>query len=92
MPIEARRQYLIAIVERYKKANRKQKSVILTEFCEVCGYNRKYAILILNTDPKEGPKKPKPERPPKYDEVFAECLKTIWKATGRICSKKLIVA
>ena len=27
MPIEARREYLIAIIERYKKANRKQKSV-----------------------------------------------------------------
>ncbi len=47
MPIEARREYLKAIIERYQKASRKQKSVILTEFCEVCGYNRKYAILIL---------------------------------------------
>lgn len=92
MPIEARKQYLIAIVERYKKANRKQKSVILTEFCEVCGYNRKYAILILNSEAKDPSSKTKPGRPSKYDEAFAECLKAIWEATGRICSKKLRAA
>jgi hypothetical protein len=92
MPIEARRHYLIAIVERYKKANRRQKSAILSEFCEVCGYNRKYAILILNADPKESIKRTKPGRRSKYDDVFAECLKTIWEATGRICSKKLKAA
>lgn len=92
MPIEARRQYLIAIQERYKKATRKQKSVILTEFCEVCGYNRKYAILILKRDPNKSVKKSKPGRPAKYDEAFGKSLKEVWENTGRICSKKLKAA
>jgi hypothetical protein len=92
MPIEARKQYLIAILERYKKASRRQKSVILTEFCEVCGYNRKYAILILNSEPKVEGSRSKPGRPSKYNTAFTECLKTIWEATGRICSKKLKAA
>jgi hypothetical protein len=92
MPIEARKQYLIAIAERYKKASRHQKSVILSEFCEVCGYNRKYAILILNAGPRLNGVKSKPGRPSKYDESFADCLKLIWEATGRICSKKLKAA
>lgn len=92
MPIEARRQYLIAIVERYQRAGRKQKSVILNEFCQVCGYNRKYAILILKSDPHKKINKLKPGRPAKYDEVFGKCLKEIWELTGRICSKKLKAA
>ena len=92
MPIEARKQYLRAIIERYKKASRREKNIILNEFCEVCKYNRKYAILILNTDPKLTGKKLKPGRPSKYDEAFTVCLKEVWESTGRICSKKLKAA
>ncbi len=36
MPKEARKAYLEAIRERYKKSSRRQKSVILSEFCQVC--------------------------------------------------------
>ncbi len=89
MPIEARRAYLKAISERYKKASRREKNLILNEFCEVCEYNRKYAILILNGDHLSRERKCKPGRPSQYDEAFSACLKEIWEATGRICSKKL---
>lgn len=92
MPIEARRQYLIAIRERYKKATRRQKTAILNEFCEVCGYNRKYAILVLAQEKGPNENRGKPGRPSKYNESFTECLQEIWEATGRICSKKLVVA
>jgi len=92
MPIEARRQYLIAIIERYKKATRKQKSVILTEFCEVCGYNRKYAIQVLNPGHKRLETKTKPGRKTQYDSSFGLSLREMWEATGRICSKKLKAA
>lgn len=91
MPIEARREYLKALIERYKKATRKQKTVILTEFCEVCGYNRKYAILILKIGLTTG-KKSRPGRKLKYDLAFVAILKEIWECTGRICSKKLVAA
>lgn len=92
MPIEARRQYLMAVLERYKKAKRKEKNLILNEFCQVCKYNRKYAIYILNTRSETKPARLKPGRPSKYDESFASCLKEVWESTGRICSKKLKAA
>lgn len=92
MPIEARRQYLIAIIERYKNANRKQKNIILTEFCQVCGYNRKYAILILKGHGKRVPSSTKPGRKRQYNDEFIVCLKEVWDATGQICSKKLVAA
>lgn len=41
---DERHAYLKAIRSRYRKANKKDKGSILSEFCEVCGYNRKYAI------------------------------------------------
>ena len=44
----ARRQYLIAIIERYQKATKSEMAIILNEFCAVCGYHRKYAFRILN--------------------------------------------
>ncbi len=48
MSHELRREYLNAIRERYNKSARSKKSLILDEFCSVCGYARKYAIAILN--------------------------------------------
>jgi len=43
-----KRIYRDAIIRRYQRASRSAKGVILNEFCSVCGYNRKYAIRILN--------------------------------------------
>ena len=37
--------YLLAINKRYKKACKGDKKLILNE---VCGYNRKYTIRLLN--------------------------------------------
>ena len=43
-----RREYLRAIWDRYRRCKPDQKGKILDEFCRVCGYNRKYAIGLLN--------------------------------------------
>jgi len=47
------RAYLEAIRSRYRHAGRAGKSKILDEFCAVCGYQRKYAIRLLGTVPKQ---------------------------------------
>jgi hypothetical protein len=82
----ARRQYLIAIVERYQKAKKGEKGMILNEFCAVCGYSRKYAIRILNHHPPVRGKKP--GRAPRYEGDVVKHLTALWYATGRICSKR----
>ena len=43
-----RQVYLKAIRARYRRSRKKAKAAILDEFCSVCGYNRKYAIRLLN--------------------------------------------
>jgi len=80
--------YLEAIRQRYSQAARIGKKRILDEFCIVCGYNRKYAIRLLNK-PKKG-RKAKPGRKPKYAEPdFLQALTNIWKAADFMCSRRL---
>jgi len=90
MSLEARREYLNAISERYEKADRKGQKEILNEFCQVCGYNRKYAIQLLNGRRNLRIKKPGPR--PKYGQEVGFHLHQLWLAMGRPCSKKMIAA
>ena len=48
MSQSAKKQYLMAILERYHKSSKTEKGIILDEFCAICDYNRKYAIRRLN--------------------------------------------
>lgn len=88
MSHQAKKQYLIAIYDRYQKASKEEKSRILNEFCAVCNYSRKYAIRVLKKPIKAigmGKKGPKD----RYSGVVVEALKDIWCLTGRVCSKRL---
>jgi len=88
----SRSEYLQSIQPRYRKANKTEKNKILDEFCMICGYNRKYAIRLLNQKSppkcdwekrKRGPKK-------KYDHPdILKVLTRIWSATNLPCSKRL---
>src|SRR4051794_30124163 len=82
MSIEARREYLRAIRDRYRKACRNEKTAILNEFCEVCGYARKYAIRILRRQAEPRLKKPGPR--PIYDLEFIRHLRLIWLAANQM--------
>jgi len=91
MPIELRKSYLNEIRLRYQKSTKKQKKLILDEFCSVCRYSRKYAIRILGGLIQ--PRIKKPGRKPKYDSVvFINSLVELWELTGRINSKSLKAA
>jgi hypothetical protein len=82
--------YLKAIYSRYKKASKPIRSRILDEFCQVCRYNRKYAIRLLS-----GPAPQKPHsstfkgRRPTYGTKVIGALTAIWKAAGYPCSARL---
>jgi len=87
----ARMEYLRAVHLRYKRANRKEKSIILNELCNNCGYHRKHAIRALNTFKRFT--KPKPKRrgkPSVYNKApIITPLKRIWLAANLPCSKRL---
>ena len=90
MTIEARREYLTAIRLRYKNSTRGQRSRILDEFCEVCGYSRKHAIRILGCEPP--PKLAKPGPKARYDSNVISHLVTLWKLMNYMCSVRMKVA
>lgn len=92
MSRKERQTYLEAIIRRYKKSKREQKTKILDEFCAVCGYNRKYAIRLLHKKRRQKPKL-KRGRKPRYERsLLLAPLKRIWFATDQMCSKKLAAA
>ena len=87
---KGRWEYLWAIYERYRKACRREKKVILNEFCANSGYNRKYAIRLLN-----GPRPEKPRNEPRrgrgvsYSQEVVALLMAIWEAAGYPWSVRL---
>lgn len=89
----ARMEYLEAVYMRYKKASRKQKSLILNEFCQNCGYHRKHAIRLLTHFRRFTKPRPKKRgKPSVYDAPsIVEPLKRIWLTANLPCSKRLKV-
>jgi hypothetical protein len=91
MSSKSKREYLEAIYLRYKKASRKQKTLILDEFCVTCGYHRKHAIRLLRKFTRFlQPKKKKRGRKPHYNKnAIEKPLKKIWLSANLPCSKRL---
>lgn len=90
MSIEARREYRERIFKRYRNSNRYEKKLILDEFCEVCGYSRKYAIRLLTGKSVPRSQRPGPRR--KYGDDVVWHLTTLWKLMNEICSKNMRAA
>lgn len=91
MSKRSRNEYLSEIRLRYQEADKSEKKKILDEFCEVCRYNRKYAIRVLNKETLiMRPESRKPGRRRKYDNPeIKEFLITTWKSSNQPCSKRL---
>ena len=78
---------------RYKKLNKPEKSVALTEFVNTTGYNRSYARRLLGMKPKRAyHSKKEVVKIPKsrvYDKEVFKPLRKIWILADNICGKRL---
>ncbi len=94
MSSRSKREYLEAIYLRYRRGSRKNKAIILDEFCAACGYHRKHAIRLLRKFTRFiKPKKNKRGRTPLYNkETIVKPLKKIWLSANLPCSKRLKAA
>lgn len=91
MDLKNRKVYMDAISERYHKAPQPSKTRILNELCEVCGYNRKYAIWKINHwRASQGDKKPRPRRRQKtYPAEVMKIVERVWMAADYPWSVRL---
>jgi hypothetical protein len=78
-------EYFRSVYARYRQAAREMKRKMLDEFCANTGYNRKYALRLLNGPPpgRAGARPSGPaRRRPTYGKELVSVLKAIWKAAG----------
>jgi len=82
-------EYFKAIYHRYHQATKVVRQQILNEFCQVCGYHRKYAIRLLNGPPPQKNKPRSRRRPTLYGPQVISLLEAIWQAAGYPWSVRL---
>lgn len=85
---KARHELLVAVSDRYRIAEKRDKSRILSEFVALTGYHPKHAIRILNRPPTSarvrGARKSRV-----YNEGVKQALVVLWEASDRVCGKRL---
>jgi hypothetical protein len=78
---------------RYRRAGKKDKGRLLDELVALTGYNRRYAVGLLNSAPAKAAAAPK-RRAPRvrerlYDALVLDALRRIWAIMDCICGKRL---
>jgi hypothetical protein len=93
MSYQAMKEYLIAIVERYQKADKSGKSQMLTEATEVTKLSRKHLIRVLKQSKDVISKKKPSGRKKKYDpEILIPHIQFLWIQMERISSRRMKAA
>jgi hypothetical protein len=88
--LQTRRELLQYMIPQYREASTiKRKSRLLDAFTAATGYNRKYAMWLLN-HAKQEPHSPQRLRPRHYGPDVQHALFLVWHAVNRICAKRLI--
>ena len=90
MPSGVKRILLQKLKVRYLKGSRRQKTLILDEFCATTELSRKHAIRLLNNEIKSHREHPGPKY--KYGPEVRKHVVILWESCGRLCSKKMVSA
>jgi len=88
--LQTRRELLQQVIPQYRQASTvKRKSKLLDAFTTTTGYNRKYAMWLLNHAQEEHPTSQRSLRC-HYGPDVQHALFLVWHAANRICAKRLI--
>jgi len=82
----SKREYLIQLKKKYRRANKKDRTRLLNDFCEFTKYNRKYAIHLIKSSFKT--KWRRRNRKKKYDQDVVDKLLILWRASNEICAER----
>jgi len=90
MSPQAKWEYYAMMHVRYHKAkSRKEKSLILSEFCQSYGCHRKHALRLLNGAPPPAKRLARRKRNPFYSSRVISIVESVWKAAGYPWSVRL---
>jgi hypothetical protein len=101
LTMKEKRSITKVIADRYKKASKKEKSVILDEFIKLTGYNRGYGSWLLASNGKtitvaaglsiQGDLLKPAEKVATriYDDQVVVALLKLWMIMDQICGKRL---
>ncbi|MBI0539511.1 transposase [Roseomonas sp. KE2513] len=85
----ATRDELVAVTaERYARAGRGERGLILDEFTAVTGFHRRHSTRLLRSGIPSRAVGPRPGRRV-YDDAVREALVVLWEASDRVCGKRL---
>ncbi len=85
----SKQEYFQVMYERYHQASTADKSPLLDELCQVCGWHRKHAIRKLNQPLRTPRKRRRPPRGFTYSAAMLAILIAVWKAAGYPWSVRL---
>ena len=87
---EAKWEYFRVMYGRYRQAEGNSRCLLLNEFCLTTGYNRKYAIRLLNGPAPERQRVQRPRgRKPRYSKQAMAIVGAVWEAAGYPWSVRL---
>jgi len=91
MSPQTKKEYLDAIVTRFRRSSKKKKSIILDEVCATCNWHRKHAIRVLKSHRRFSSKKQKKRgKPSRYQHPeLLHVLKTMWLTANLPCAERL---
>src|SRR5688572_26897786 len=87
MTNELKKAYIRKVYGRYQKAKKREKTLILDEFCQVFSLSRKHAIKQLAESSEAFMKPPGARR--KYGPEVTHHLQVLWEKMSRMCSKNM---
>lgn len=89
----SKREVLEKMRERYARRGREGRGKLIDEVCAMCGYERKYAIKVLNGRLPVGGSGCRRGGPHlRYGDAERAVLKVIWLAAEQPCGKRLKAA
>ena len=81
--------YTVLIRSRYaRRTGRRARSKLLDEFCNVTGFERKYAIKVLNSQRRRKTPGKRRGAKPTYTKEDIKVLKSLWLLAGQPCGKR----
>lgn len=99
LTMKERKAVTAVLVQRYRRATKKQKGRLLDEFVALTGYHRWYAVGLLRgsgggrrrVGGDATQRRPR-QRPRRYDAAVLAALRRVWMIIDCICGKRLAAA